>query len=325
MPETESIGAVTPFDGRLVGIGNRGSDESGPTGGLTWSSADGITWERGNNRPFRRAQLASIAAGPKGIVVVGSDRDDLITKWSVSWAWYSPDGRSWTTARLPGPSDAGVMVYDVAWGPRGFVAVGNFSAGEGSGRAGPIGWSSIDGRRWTRARFAAGPAEAAAWSVASFADGYITTGSLHVWTSRDGRVWHRGVDNSKAQILRVTAGNGWLVGWTGFSADPRLWVSQDGKEWRQVELPGFDTVADVVPTPGGFVAIGSWDVLGSDQEIRETYQVIATARGDPTAWVQAPDQPEFHEGDIVGSLAILPGGNRVIATGGRVALFGVAP
>jgi hypothetical protein len=318
IPEGQHIDAITAFHDRLFGIVGRGTDENGLVPGLVSSSMDGINWESGTDETFRGFQLASITAGDEGIVVVGSDGEPPVR----SWAWYSPDGRSWAGAQLSGPVDTNVIVAGVVSGPRGFVAVGDFSAGEE--RSGELAWSSADGRHWKRARFAAGHAGTLT-SVINTPIGYMAAGFSHLWTTKDGRVWRRGADISELGIERLAAGNGWLIGWSGGSADPRIYVSQDAKAWRPVEIPGLDYVGSVLPTPAGFVALGTLDTYTPDGNITDTHQVIATALGDPTNWVQVPDQRAFHEPDIAISLALLPGGDRVIAVGGRTALIGPAP
>ena len=148
------------------------------------------------------ATVRAVAAGPKGFVAVGETcpkRFDCIAA-----AWTSRDGMKWQVVdvdraeRAAGRS-VGSRLFDVAWGPRGFVAVGEtrppwvdvFPGTEGPEPIAAV-WASRDGKRWRRtvtgAPLSSNPTPSQV--VASDA-GYValSLGRSKVMASRDGLTW----------------------------------------------------------------------------------------------------------------------------------------
>jgi hypothetical protein len=168
-----------------------------------WRSRDLNSWTKARdvNETSGSSQVLAVAADPSGFVSAGS-RDG----WPA--VWTSPDGRDWTTARLPLPpgASAGVIQQVAASGSR-VVALGQQTTAGGTR---PLAERSGDGgRTWQPVPFTApGPAVAlaTAGSAVTFTaltagpDGFTAAaqfgsaaGGLDaaVWTSADGRAWTR--------------------------------------------------------------------------------------------------------------------------------------
>lgn len=192
-----------------------------------WLSESGDDWERvfegdpvvfdpvaaGQYGPDVNRVLA-LAVGPDGsIVSVGSTENS--DGQEVAAVWTSVDARSWEISDVEDPtfgSEAGldVSMIDVAYGPTGFIAVGNEDAAE-------IGiWQSPDGRSWSRVetdRQAIDPTGVLSaiavhntgWAAAGFGPDW-DGGPVTLWTSPDGTSWERGqaLDTGWVQQMLVT-------------------------------------------------------------------------------------------------------------------------
>jgi hypothetical protein len=188
-----------------------------------WRSEDGVAWSRrwtGDSVPTGDSPLpgevvGALVAAPDGLIVgVGSalnadgHRDPAV--------WTSPDGDSWERIDLSSSATSGsgldVVMFDVAWGPAGYVAVGS----EFGGTSGPevAIWRSSDARLWTRIATTGQPfgATGSLSSVAALASGYMAAGPegfglgegpVTLWTSPDGATWDRvlTLDAGSAQAI----------------------------------------------------------------------------------------------------------------------------
>jgi hypothetical protein len=184
-----------------------------------WISGDGITWERtweGTGTVFDSVDvfyddisIRSVVEGPDGLLVaVGATLDE--NGEDIATVWTSIDGHHWervwksvngpqreriepgTTAFIPGTE-----MLDVAWGERGYVAVGSEDGTDAAI------WQSPDGATWTRIDTASPSFDdiGSLDSVAALDAGYITVGSrawingasgvVTVLTSPDGATWDR--------------------------------------------------------------------------------------------------------------------------------------
>ena len=115
---------------------------------LMWRSSDGQTWQLLPTRttaPFDRVWIASIAAGPKGLVAFGLHYPVVGSPENV--VFHSPDGTSWSSAAFPYQSSGSpvVLVQQVIATSAGFVAVSGGLADEATA------WYSADGLSWKRA------------------------------------------------------------------------------------------------------------------------------------------------------------------------------
>ncbi len=84
-----------------IGVVAVGEDLAGSVG-IVWISPDGRTWERIPStslfgRPGIQVRMYDVAAGPHGVVIVGTVTEG--TQYGEAAVWTSPDGRTW--ARSP--------------------------------------------------------------------------------------------------------------------------------------------------------------------------------------------------------------------------------
>lgn len=137
-----TLRAVSWTGERFVAIGYADSGAGGRVV-AAWVSTDGERWERAPHDPEafesdQELQVASVAAGPAGVVAVGMEGTD-------GAVWHSPDGREWERVS----EDLGIfggegyqVVHDVLPTEQGFLVVG------GSDESGAMAWRSADGRTW---------------------------------------------------------------------------------------------------------------------------------------------------------------------------------
>jgi hypothetical protein len=171
--------------------------------------------------------VAFSAYDPESFAAVGTTVTETLNVSS------SPDGVHWTAGR---PLDTaglpyGVGIDRVAEGPSGLLAVGRFYAGACGGppSVGAL-WTSTDGAAWTRVNFAGQFGRGTLWTADAGSAGYVATGNLSDGTT---------------QIL---------------------WLSDDGRSWRQVRIPqatfGTVVVQGATAFAGGYVVSGA--VLGDE-------------------------------------------------------------
>ncbi len=190
------------------------------------------------------------------------------------------DGQVLFADDLIGGSGLDRLMYDVAFGPTGLVAVGLATPAVGEPRA-PAAWSSPDGVTWalTILPRPAAFANAAMGDVVATPRGWAAVGSARrgaldvplAWTSPDGINWSApvelpqtaGASDYTSGLFQTPQG---LVA-TGASTrdgdrDARLWTSVDGASWQAVDLPepangrGQQTLNDVTVQGDRVVAVG---------------------------------------------------------------------
>jgi hypothetical protein len=143
------------------------------------SSPDGVTWTDHVDfvDQWECTHFDAVASNGSTVVAVGYNC------WSVGgtpMAYFSENGIDWSAATLPPrnpDSFTSEGLSDVAWDGHRFIAVG------GGYPAGPVLYTSLDGREWTRTTGVGG-------SVVMHGGGItvITSGS-RVWTGTDGEHW----------------------------------------------------------------------------------------------------------------------------------------
>lgn len=232
--QTSSMNDVTATaTGSLVAVGSlddwtlddSGVEESVVTHPATWTSPDGVVWERtwlGEGFELTAdvwenvdtATMNAIVQDPDGgFVAVGAmlDQDGE----STAAVWTSTDGSTWDRIDPTSPVfGQKTTMTDVTWGLDGYVAVGT------EGGLTPAIWTSPDGRSWTRVDISNEPFDnsKSLGSVAALGSGYVATGPwigapgewpwiepVSVWTSLDGSRWNQvlEVDGHYAQAIAV--------------------------------------------------------------------------------------------------------------------------
>jgi hypothetical protein len=260
-------------------------------------SADGLGWNLQPPLPTRGGQdrlgtIQGIAAGPRGVVIVGSITGVGRTGTA---AWHSPDGLGWTLAPEPPGLEAdrggAVTVDAVAAGEDGWLAVGEENPTDVECVAcwiSAITWTSQDGLHWTRSAEGGDLAEAALTGVTAVGGpGYMGVGTaldrepwqgaeglaLHavVWTSPDGRSWTRVPDADlfhdasgvNAPAVALSGGRLVAVGWTRAEEQDMTssiaWWSDDGRAWSRVLAlrPAPGPTGGVLAVRDGFMAVGT--------------------------------------------------------------------
>ncbi|MBT8215064.1 MAG: hypothetical protein HKO63_06755 [Acidimicrobiia bacterium] len=161
--------------------------------------------------------------------------------------WMSENGVDWELMPIEGSDlDVDAAIYDLAVGDFGYLAVGEVFDGL-VGR--PAVWISSDLVSWTQVQSEAFQELGAMQDVAAGERGIVTVGSGSVWLSEDGWTWQHVLDSPSRFFADVVATNrgfaaaGWreesVTGDAGPYLDitPHLFVSEDGWEWENIELP----------------------------------------------------------------------------------------
>ncbi len=293
-----SLVDLATFRGALFAVGNAQTD---PAPGVIWTSTDGESWHPAAGGPFLQGiQLESVAAGNPGIVAVGfGDRGAVVR--------FSADGTIWSTERLP--NALGNAAQQVAWGPAGFVVVGDRN---GEGVPSGITWWSPDGRSWTRVTKIDGSSHPALGAVAAGPGGYVALGvdgsRRAAWSSTDGRTWHR-LATSGTVPQPARARMRYVNGQFLVPSGSQVWSSIDGRSWARARVPGMgNDVFDVAAGPGGgFVAVGRSSAGEQPGE-------VATADPALHAWTQLPEDPVFSNALAI-AILLSPQGDRLVAVG----------
>jgi hypothetical protein len=168
------VADLTVADGTLVAVGAAG-DVKQATAAVTWRSTDAEHWERsGADDALDEAVMNSVAAGPQGIVAVGSDVNS-----QRAVAWRSDDGATWTRSPdAPSLENHGLRIEmrAVAWTPAGYVAGGHLLFGTQYPTA--VVWTSPDGAAWTRANEPASFSQGKIQGIAAGGPGVVAVGSF---------------------------------------------------------------------------------------------------------------------------------------------------
>lgn len=305
------LAAVTSARGSgYVAIGDPFTSEAPdgtPRHPNAWTSTDGRAWLRlpdsqafVSSRTFWEEIVTDIVPAGEGFIAVGMEQQDDGSAADAA-AWYSPDGRTWTRAKVP--DGIGRTMDQVVATDHGFVAIGeteySFHAGFGGGAA--I-WTSPDGRTWTRAHDKRTPPRGTALrNVVEGATGFLATARFEysegytkplppvtagIWRSTDAIHWEPipGSPLGVAQVVR--ASDGFVaVGSSdaGNATHQMSWRSSDGRSWAPVELPpptGIDPATVSYPQrlvrgSVGLLALGERD---------DDFSAVGWSSTDGTAW-----------------------------------------
>lgn len=309
-PGLVAIGAVQPPAGEPVAAlfvspaGLSWSQLAVPLGFTSW-----LAWP------------GSLAAGPSGVVAIGSVRDAETGAWRAS-PWLSTDGREWRPAD-PQPGFGGIIVTGASTTPEGFVAVG--CRATETVCLGLAVLLSHDGLAWTRIPDVPG-AKGLPEGVVAGASGLVAWGNdcvdvcgeVHglLWTSTDGTDWAvvpSAPELEEAAFGAVAAWSGGFVavGSEGHrdeqtgesSSSAAAWASPDGRSWTRVQ----DADAFEGASLTGVLASGSILVAVGSTVDGDFARAAMWTSADGLTWRRAPDTDAFDRGTMTGA-AVGPAG-----------------
>jgi hypothetical protein len=284
-------------------------------GGDVWLSEDGAGWQRLAADSFGpTAELMDVAVGPNGLLVAVGVAD------CYPAAWTSRNGMEWEAAEL---GDAGsatpALLNFVTASDAGWVAVGDpeWSGGDCAGSPGsPVEiWLSPDAITWERVIEPLGAevrayqiSEFLAWGGSFYALGYTEAPSSHletpaVWTSADGRSWHRVNRDSDGEVEDPAGADwgAWILAGAGTDAalfavgqqmnwwqppntwSLAVWRSEDGATWSllptEFEVPGRSTHGSDLEAIAGdgerLVAIEPCGYMWASSDRGDTWHQVA--------------------------------------------------
>jgi hypothetical protein len=234
-------------DGANWGLAAAGPGFVAVGGGSVWTSTDGASWDRVRSAD-PRDWFQDVTSGGPGVVAVGRPNK----------AWYSSDGVTWESAKVPPvparvyPGDDGktpqVYMTSVAAASNALVATGWMMFD--NNREGPAMWVSSDGTSWRDVALDGDvfPRGCGPDNVAGSADGFVAagecgSGKYFVWRSADGLHWEivgRDAFDGKTPRLVAAGPSGWVA-----IGDETLWTSVDGESWTRVRTGSTFRGADV--------------------------------------------------------------------------------
>jgi hypothetical protein len=243
-------------------------------------STDGSTWQPVPRQPALEigayyptsgpgADMYGVAARPDAIVAIGNAFDAAATTAQGGVfrpaIWVSPDGKTWE--RVPhSPSIEGARFNDVVATDDGFVIVGVVYAPGAPSKGRPRGaiWTSHDGRAWQRV------ADGPVFDIG----GYLDTGE------DPGSGGPRAVASRGGALVSV----GTMCNDKGLECRPAFWSSPDGSIWERTVLDEPNaSAADVVVTPGGYVAFGSAGNAGGCSDVLRCTAIVFESK-DGRTW-----------------------------------------
>jgi hypothetical protein len=293
----------------LTAAGQAAMAVSNGTGGGVAAQYPVLTLIGAKGGPVR-ASLAAIPGVPQAEVAVNAIAASGATQVAAGSAdgfpalWSSQDGGS-TWARAAGATAATLQragnqqLTAVAHGNAGWVAVGGASpAAPGH----PVVVGSADGgRHWTAEDGAPGLAgnNLVTASVAAGAGGYAIVGwqaagghsTAMAWYSTGLTGWQQAVVSATGgdtQLTAVTATRGGFVAAGSAGARPAVWVSPNGKVWRQVTLAlpdGADlAVLQYVAASGNTIAAAGTEATAAGARV--PFAAISVDGG--STWTMSP-------------------------------------
>ena len=314
-PGEQRMEAVTALSDGFVAVGSA-PDAGGGVDGAVWRSVDGREWSAVAAGSFAGPgdqRLVDVAAGPAGLVAVGTDG-------SSAAAWTSPDGDAWTRAPhddsvFGGPGEQRMEAVTALPGGRGWVAVGTDGQGDGAL------WASPDAT-WGRvgADGLGGPGDQVLLDVVAGPTGLVAVGtdgsSAAAWTSPDAAAW-TGTDLGPGRATAL-AGSGTALVAVGSSGgegeDAITWRSAEGTAWERVEGddlagPLDQDLAGVTVGEEIIVAVGATDLGGG-------LDAAPWTSTDAATWARSPHDEGIFGGDQAQRMAdVASVGGLVVAVG----------
>jgi hypothetical protein len=285
------------WDGRLFAVGLDSS--GGDADAAIWTSADGITWERGPRDPDvfggeGDQAMWSITPWDGGLVAAGYDTSGGDCDAAI---WTSADGVIWEWVPHEENVFGGLLhqriLSIIAWN-NGLVAVGADQIG---GDEDAVVWISTDGITWEWAphdeEVFGGDEDqimtsVVAWNGGLVAAGYDTSGGDQdavIWVSSDGITWER-IPHDEAvfggagdqAVNTVTVWDGGLAAGgyasSGEDRDAAVWTSSDAITWERApddeaafSGDGDQEINSVIEWNGSLVAVGRDRIGGQGSAI----------------------------------------------------------
>jgi hypothetical protein len=249
----EEMWGLLPVGDGLIAYGSAQGYGRGRAWPISW---DGRRWVVGDELDVPPSLFGSqatevrVAAGPRGVLIVGYD------------VAVAADGQHFVAAtQRPGGNDRlTVKVGPILATDEGFVAL--VAAGQSQFDDGPVfaptPWFSVDGLTWEPPAAASPFGAGARVSDVAARDGrFVAVGergtAWATWVSDDGRTWELlpefGLDGNRSCApcpIGVTASDaGWVIS-TG--KHQSLWASADGRTWEPLAVPAVS-----IDEPWGFL------------------------------------------------------------------------
>ncbi|WP_405393372.1 protein kinase domain-containing protein [Microbispora hainanensis] len=319
---TQTISAVASSGSTVVAVG--GDMTNQPPRPVFLVSVDGgREWDLGHQSVDLTSQVA-----PANRVVGGDGQWLAVSTASspIAGMWTSIDGRTWTATSPTSnaPFSSNDRITDIARSAYGFVAVGATKLKDGT--AGPVAWSSPDGKSWTRIgseqiggqdRVRGMRAVVARGDkVVALADPATGDSVSVILRSNDGgRSWLRtaaalGDVRPESGALSVTKENGFLLVQKAATGDVWVYCSPDGAQWNQCGLIGkLDAegagVVELTASAAGIAAVAE----------SEPQQYGIYTSNDGRLWTRSADLGTFR--GTIRDLTITDGG--LLVAGGDTA------
>lgn len=251
-----------------------------------------LTSPDGRNWTVRQRFAASLDRVPTHLVTLDGELMAFSDSGSgVPLVWRSSDGRDWSAVDSASWTAVwdGRLLFDVASGPGGLVAIGNGVAGEHDELLGdPVVVRSTDGIGWQATTLGGASDRSVVRDIIGLGSGYIVLGGEEVgpttgmgapraWWSDDGLSWTSAAldgatnDDNQLDSDSAVAGANGVVARTqvlcaGCPPTADVWTSIDGRAWVQALAPspgmlrGNGTRLILLATDEG------WTPLGDDPQ-----------------------------------------------------------
>ena len=235
-----------------------------------WTSGDGVTWTASVDPDllpasgFQGTRIDGLAAGPGGIVAVGSE-------WGSNGqrpaAWWSADGVDWIRSTEP---LVGSVARDVAALGNGFVIVGAADAPANEFTRAAF-WFSPDGRTWTPVADDGTRGGKEPQAVVASGAGLVSVGYRISFTELPGAMAPMAWASSDGRSWTAIVPSGDMSPWPYPGASP---VTSGGSLWGS-------SMWGVEAFPFGLLAVGVTAGLDPATQLPDgTHQMVSTR----TAW-----------------------------------------